>query len=738
MTSHSETSYRITGMDCADCAKSIERGVRQLAGVEHCALSFTSERLTVTGSATEATVIKRIADLGYQAQRIGADAEPATVTPPLTFTAYLGQQRQHLITILGLILVVPGIIGHELLGQEWWWADALALLALIICWPPIARQAWRGLRFAREFNINALMSIAAIGAVIIGAYTEAGLVIVLFTLGEALEGFSAARARSAVRSLATQVPDVAIRIDQHGHHTSVATQTLVVGDRIVVHPGARIPCDGVVCDGLSEVSQAAITGESRLIVKRPGDDVYAGSINSTGALIVEMRTASNDSLMAHIVRLVEHAQAHKAPIERSVDHFARWYTPLVVLLAVLVAGVPPVFGLGVWWDVTTPTQGWIYRGLALLIVACPCALVLSTPVTIVSALSAAARSGLLIKGGHILERLASTAAVAFDKTGTLTSGTAQIIDVRAATCAISTTHDYRACTPCDQLVTLAAAVERHSEHPIAHAIVRSAPAAPVAQQVVAHVGQGVGGMLADARIFVGSHEYFDQRVAHHAHWCTWAQEMADLGHTPVMVSHNDAYQGTIVVSDTIRPSAAPAMRSLHQLGIHTVMLTGDHTATAQHVAARVEVATVYAELLPAHKLSHIDALKAHHGTTLMVGDGINDTPALARADVSMAMSGTMGGSTQAMEVADMVLLEPDLTRIPYIIALSRRTMQTVRFNIALSIAIKLCFLVIVIAGLGSMWLAVIADVGATLLVTLNGLRMMRSTPVAEVEASRGA
>lgn len=725
MTTQPPRIFVVEGMDCADCAKSIERGVQQLPGVATCQISFTSERLIVSGTAQDDIIIQRVNDLGY---RIHTTAPPTSfeATRTLTLWQYIWQRRESQIAFVGLLLVLPGIILHEIFAQDAWWIDASALMALALCLPAIAKQAWRSAYYAREFGINALMTIAAIGAVAIGTYVEAGLVIVLFTFGELLEGYSAERARTAIKQLAALIPDQALRLDADERTVTVATHALIIGDRVLITPGARIPCDGVVTSGISEVNQAAITGESRLVAKVAGDEVFAGSINSTGAMVVQMNKASDQSLMAHIIRLVDHAQSQKAPIERTVDRFARWYTPLVVVIAVLVMTVPPLLWGGVWWDATNPTQGWIYRGLALLVVACPCALVLSTPVTLVSALSAAARMGMLIKGGHILERLADVKAVAFDKTGTLTSGAPQVIAVQSQDCT-DATHRYQDCTACQEVLTIAAALERQSEHPIARAIVATQSTAPLAQDVVATLGKGVTGVYAGATIFVGSHQAFEEQIPHTAQVCGWAEAQSAQGHTPVLVSRDAQYIGMITVSDTIRDDAHTTIARLRAHGVHTSMLTGDHRQAAAYVGNRVGVDDVAAELLPAAKLRHIEQLKQRYGVTMMVGDGINDTPALAHADIGVAVQSAHGGTAQAMEVADITLTNGVLAQIPRLIDLSQRAMRTIRFNIAVSILVKVVFLVMVLTGHGTMWMAVLADVGTSLVVTANGMRLLRIT-----------
>ena len=722
--------FRITGMDCAACAQSIERGVAQLPGVAVCTLNFTTERLHVQGPINRAAIVQRVHDLGFVALP-AADQDSAPVAPaaPPSFWAFLWSRSETRLALLGALLIVPGLIFHELLRWQAWWIDLLGVLALLVAGGPVVRSAWRALTISRDLNINVLMTIAAAGAVVTGAYTEAGMVMVLFALGEALEGYTSTRARHAVRSLMAVVPETAVRltmVDDLAKEDRVAVADLAVGNLILVRPGERIAMDGIVRAGESRVDQAPITGESLPVEKQPGDTIFAGTINGGGALEVTITRVASENTIARMVRLVAEAQARRAPLQRVVDQFARIYTPLVVLLALLVAVVPPLVAAQPFWG----DDGWLYRALTLLVVACPCALVISTPVSIISALTAAARTGVLIKGGAALEALARVRVIAFDKTGTLTAGRPQVVAVRSADCA--NLADDTSCPACDDLLALAGAVERRSEHPLAHAIVAAAAAQgldaryPAAEGVTALVGQGVRGTVAMQTILIGSHSAFDRTVAHTAAHCAAASADAAQGYTPLMLSADGAYRGTISVADTVRASSRAAVADLHALGLRAVvMLTGDNAGTAQRIAADVGVTDVRAELLPEQKVAAIQQLTAQHGPVAMVGDGINDAPALATASVGIAIGGAHGGSNQAMETADVTLMSDDLRQLSAALRLSRAALRTVRVNIALSIGIKLVFLALVLAGLGTMWMAVLADVGVALLVTLNGMRLLR-------------
>jgi Cd2+/Zn2+-exporting ATPase len=746
MTTNGSTyTFTISGMDCAGCARTIESGVAKLPGVQSCELNFTTERLRISGAITPEQVVARVRDLGYTIAE--AAPEPAApVAPPSapSFLDFMWARLETRLALLGALLVLPGIVLHELLGWDALWIDLLALLAMALTIGPIARSAWRSLTISRELNINALMTIAAVGAVIIGAYVEAGLVMVLFALGEALEGYTATRARHAITSLMEVVPQTALRLGTtccgSGCEERVAVADLQVGDLIVVRPGERIPMDGTVRAGFSAVNQAPITGESRLIEKEPGAQVFAGSINGEGSLEVTVTHRAADNTIARMIRLVQEAQERRAPVQRFVDQFAKYYTPAVVLLALLVATVPPLLFGQPFWNPSPETFGWLYRGLALLVVACPCALVISTPVSLVSAMSAAAKQGVLIKGGAYLEALSKVQVVAFDKTGTLTAGRPTVVAVRAVNCITPDAEALGSCAACDDVLALAGAVERRSEHPLAHAIINASTQRgldarlPAVEHVQALVGRGIVGLVDGREVMVGSHRHFDSAIAHLPAHCHAATQDAALGHTPVMVSVAGDYIGTITLADTVRTGSREAVTTLKALGLRAVvMLTGDQRATAERIGADVGVTAVHAELLPAQKVAAVEALQRQYGAVAMVGDGINDTPALATANVGIAIGGAHGGTNQAMETADVTLMSDDLRQLPFAIELSRAAMRTVRVNILFSIGIKLVFLVLVLLGMGTMWMAVLADMGTSLLVTLYGMRLLTYRPTTSAD-----
>ena len=751
-----QQTFQITGMDCADCARTIERGVAGLEGVQACSLNYTAATLKVQGDTARETIVSRVRALGYDVasgeSRVEAANSKHTTSGPFGFIRFLLARTNTALALVGALLVLPGLLFVELglwPGAPVWLTTATSLGALAAAGYPVARSAWRTFRINHEVSINALMSIAAVGAVLIGATTEAGLVMVLFAIGEALEGYTMEHTRNAIRSLMEVAPREATVLQacmdckEHlgkGGYTGgpcpfcgaeehrVSVDALRPGDTIVTKPGERIAMDGRVTSGVSAVNQAPITGESTPVTKQAGDSVFAGSINGEGVLELTVLRPASDNTVSRIIRMVEEAQEKRAPAQRFVDQFARYYTPAVVVIAALVAVVPPlVFGAPLL-SPAPGVQGWLYRALELLVVACPCALVISTPVSIVSAISNAARNGVMIKGGAYLEALSRVNAVAFDKTGTLTEGKPNVVRMRAVDCLTCERPD-EACANCDDMLALATAIERRSEHPLARAVVQTAESNgvsdryPAAEGVKAVAGKGVSGQVNGHAVSVGSHAWFDSTVPHDSIQCREIDDSSAQGQTPLLVSVDQQYRGYITVADTVRDTSRAALKALKEAGVRTlVMLTGDNLATARNIADQVGMTEVRADLLPERKVDAMRALLEKYGTVAMVGDGINDAPALATASVGIAMGA--GGTAQAMETADVVLMTDDLSRLPYAIRLSRAALATIKTNIALSIAVKLVFLGVVLLGFGTMWMAVLADVGVSLLVTLNGMRLL--------------
>jgi Cd2+/Zn2+-exporting ATPase len=634
--------------------------------------------------------------------------------PALGFVRFLLSRRQTTLTTLAGLLAVLGFAG-ALFG----WplaAKTLFGVAILIGAMPVAQQAWREVTRARLLGINTLMMIAVTGAVFIGEWAEAALVVVLFALGEALEGFAADRARGALESLLDLAPTVALRQTPDGEFRPIAVEELAIGDVVLVRPGERVSIDGTVISGRSTVDQAPVTGESMPIEKGPGDEVYAGTMNGEGALQVGVSRISADNTLSRMVALVQQAQSRQAPVQRFIDRFARVYTPTVAGLALLVATVPPLLLGQPFWGNT----GWLMRALQMLVIACPCALVISTPVSLVSAMTNAAARGVLIKGGRYLDGLSRVRVMAFDKTGTLTQGNPVTTDVLQVC----------DCGECPDTCGLqyAASLEAQSAHPLARALLAEAAARAIAlspaQDVTVLSGRGLEGTVNGTAVTVANHSHFDRYFPHREDICQQAEALAAQGKTVMMVQHGNLVCGLLAVADTPRKESRAVLDAIKAERIHTVMLTGDHPAVAYAIGKEVGVDQVQAELLPEQKMAAIAALNARYGTVAMVGDGVNDAPALAQADVGIAMGGA--GSNQAMETADIVLMADDLTQLPYILALSRRTRRTVTANIVFALAIKAAIFVLAAAGLATLWMAVVADVGASVAVILNGMRL-RST-----------
>lgn len=742
---------KITGMDCGSCALTIEDGLKQLPGAKRVSVDFTTETLELEGEVTREQVARRLRQLGYRLAGPDDGAAHAAVLPAagsfLTYFLADPQQRVAMGAAVAVLLAVllamtPWALAHHVL-------TLILAITVVAVGAPIFSKGLRALLFSRRVSIDLLMTLAALGALLIGEAGEAATVVLLFTFGEGLERFSAARARDSLKSLMSLQPETATVIGSHAgahgeahagehdhgpeeaheHMKVVRAEELAPGDLILVKPGERIAADGVVTSGESSVNQAAVTGESIPAARGPGDAVLAGTVNGEGALRVEVTRAAKDSTVARIARLVEQAQAQRSPAERFIDRFARWYTPAVVALAILVVAVPVLFWGGSLLNPADGSRGWLYRGLALLIIACPCALVISIPVTVVSSLTRLAHLGVLVKGGEQLDKLAEIRTVAFDKTGTLTRGRPSVTAVQARGCVHEPLPPM--CESCDDVVALAASVEGSSEHPIAHAILEWARARglmhryPPAAAIVAAAGRGVTGQLQGVSVSVGTAALMSARGAG-----AGVQQFATLTEsrrTVMLVARDAAVVGAIGVEDSVREETPQVLAALRRIvpSLRTAMLTGDNERVARDVAERVgQVDEVRAQLLPADKLAAIEQLRRSHGPVAMVGDGINDAPALARADIGIAMGGA--GSAQAMETADVVLMQDDLKRLPSTLSVAQRNRRIVKQNIALSLGLKLAVLALAIPGLATLWLAVLADVGTTVLVTLNGMRMLKA------------
>jgi Zn2+/Cd2+-exporting ATPase len=699
---HTESTYRIEGMDCHDEVQILERRLGHLPGLEALTADILNQRLRVT----------------YDAARLSA-ADVAEAVNATGMRAWLENERPgapapgRAASGLRLVVISGVAFAIGLLLQALGAGDApvrVAFLAAIAAGGAnTARRAWPAAR-ALALDISVLMLVAVAGALAIGQWAEGAAVIFLFAFAQWLEARSMDRARHAIRALMDLAPSEAL-VRRDGREERIPVDTLSVGDTVIVKPGEKIPIDGRVTEGASDVNQAPITGESLPVAKQQGDEVLGGTINGQGALLLRVTRVRRDTTMARIINLVELAQSRRAPSQSFVERFARYYTPAVIVAAVLVAVVPPAaFGQRV--------GDWFYRSLVLLVISCPCALVISTPVSIVSALAGAARRGVLIKGGAHLERMASVRVVAFDKTGTLTRGRPEVVEVIPL--------DGR---PARDVLRLAAAIEARSEHPVAYAILRAAEHAGLplsaGDAFRALPGRGAEATVGDAAVLVGNHRLFEERGLCSPAIDERLDEVGRAGRTAVLVASGHRAVGIISVADATRNGGREAVGRLRRAGVaRVVMLTGDNERTAAAIGAGLGLDEWRAELLPADKVAAVEELRARHGAVAMVGDGVNDAPALAAADVGIAMG--VAGTDAALETADVALMTDDLLAVPAVLRLGRITVRNIRTNIAVALILKALFLALAIAGLATLWMAVAADMGASLLVIANGLRLLHA------------
>lgn len=689
------TVIRVEGMDCASCAATVERRVAALPGVRRAVVNFAAGRLDAEhdpGLGLE-EIEKAVRDAGYGVAKT-EDAERVAFwrTPRA-----LSVLASALLFALGLALGLAGAPAVARVGAY--------LAAILIGGLPIFRAAIAGLK-ARHLDMNVLMSAATIGGAAIGEWAEAASVVVLFAAGNALQIYAIDRTRGAVRALAGLAPDEVLLRRGDGERL-IAADEVAVGDTVVVRPGERLAVDGEVIEGETTVDESPVTGESTPVEKGPGDTVYSGSLNGGGGVLVRVLREASDSTLQRIARLVEEAQATKAPAEQFVDRFSRVYTPIVVAAAVVLAVVPPLLG-GVFGE-------WFYRALALLIIACPCALVISTPVTVVSGIGAASRRGILVKGGAALEAAGRLKALAFDKTGTLTEGR----PVLSRTVALDGHGD-------DEALRLAAALERRSEHPLAHAILAAAEGAvlPPVSDFRSVAGRGAEGAVDGRRYMIGSPRLFAE-TGITLDGATGALEAVEgAGETPVILGDGEGPLAVFGIADAVRPDARATLESLREAGVEElVMLTGDAEAPARRIAEELEVG-YRAGLLPEQKVEAVRELVHKHGDAGMVGDGVNDAPALAASSVGFAMGAA--GTDVALETADVALMQDDLPKLAEAVRLSRSAERIIKQNVFVSVAIKGLFVLLAPFGLVALWLAVLADMGTSMAVTLNGLRLFRA------------
>jgi Cd2+/Zn2+-exporting ATPase len=764
MTATNQARYKVGGMDCASCAAKIDTAVRRMPGVEDVSVSVAAATMTFSHDETTdlAAIEKKVAGLGYSLRALGR--KTATVNagaPQADGHAHVhgpdcahhdhnhdhanGHDGEHahshhghdhsghgakeieglhghdhgpmdgpwwkstkgrLTILVGVALVVAYGIGHLIPAYDSYIFTAAMLIGLV----PIARRAVMAAFAGTPFSIEMLMTIAAIGAVVINASEEAAAVVFLFLVGELLEGVAAGKARQSIQSLTALVPKNAIVEETVAgvvKNREVSAESLKIGSIILVRPGDRISADGVIVAGESAIDEAPVTGESTPVTKRVDDTVFAGTVNGAAALRVRVTAAAEDNTIARVVRLVEEAQEKKAPTERFIDRFSRYYTPGVVAVAALVAVLPPLVAEASWSE-------WVYKGLAILLIGCPCALVISTPAAIAASLSAGARRGLLLKGGAVLEMLGKITAVALDKTGTLTAGKPQVTDVIAFG------------RNAEDVLRYAAALETGSSHPLAVAILAKAAdeevEIPSASEAKALGGQGVTAVVGGEEVFFGSPKAAAARVSLPMAHSRRITALNDEGKTISVLIVGGVLAGAVAMRDEPRPDAAAGLKELTDAGIKTVMLTGDNARTANAIGQQLSI-EVRAELMPEDKQRIVGELQREGFVVGKVGDGINDAPALAAADVGIAMG---GGTDVALETADAAVLHGRVGDIAAMIALSKRTMRNIHQNIAIALGLKAVFLVTTIVGITGLWPAILADTGATVLVTVNALRLLRA------------
>lgn len=697
-----EKTYRIEGLSCTNCAGKFEKNVKQLPGVTSATVNFGASKISVEGQ----TTIEELEEAGAFENLIIRDDQEndEQVRSKESFI----KRNIALIISLGFILVA--VISQLSLGEDHLLTKALYILAIIIGGFDLFKEGFSDL-IKLDFSMESLMTIAIIGAAFIGEWAEGSIVVILFAISEALERFSMDKARQSIRSLMDIAPKEAL-IRRNNVEQLVSVDKIDIDDIMIIKPGQKIAMDGLVINGHSSVNQAAITGESVPVEKQLDDEVFAGTLNEEGVLEVKVTKKVTDTTIAKIIHLVEEAQGERAPAQAFVDKFAKYYTPFIIIMALLIVVVPPLFFGGDW-------NKWLYQGLSILVVGCPCSLVISTPVSIVSAIGNAAKNGVLVKGGVYLEEIGHLRAIAFDKTGTLTKGKPVVTDFIATSS--ETDINY---------LSIISSLESLSQHPLASAILNEADKTNVDYKSIqiedfqSITGKGLTGIHQNIRYYIGSPKLFSASVIEETAVKVQYRQFQEQGKTAMYFGTDEQILGVIAVADEVRDSSAAVISELHKLSIeHTIMLTGDNTKTAESIGKQLGVTEIKGDLMPQEKLDSIKALRTTYNKVAMVGDGINDAPALAASTVGIAMGGA--GTDTALETADVALMGDDLQKLPFIVRLSRQTLKVIKQNITFSLCIKLLALLLVIPGWLTLWIAIVADMGATLLVTLNGLLLMK-------------
>ncbi|APC49056.1 MULTISPECIES: heavy metal translocating P-type ATPase [Bacillaceae] len=700
--------YRVEGFSCANCAGKFEKNVKKLSGVQDAKVNFGASKIEVYGDtnieelekagAFENLKVTQDKPLREEKQEVKEEKEPF--------------YKKHSTLLYATLLIVFGYISQFVNGEENIITSLLFAAAIVIGGYSLFKVGFQNLLHF-EFDMKTLMTVAIIGAAIIGEWAEGAIVVILFAISEALERFSMDRARQSIRSLMDIAPKKAL-VRRNGQEMMIHVDDIAVGDIMIVKPGQKLAMDGVVVNGYSAVNQAAITGESVPVEKTMDDEVFAGTLNEEGILEVKVTKLVEDTTISKIIHLVEEAQGERAPSQAFVDKFAKYYTPIIMIIAGLVAVVPPLLFGGSWGT-------WVYQGLAVLVVGCPCALVISTPISIVSAIGNAAKKGVLIKGGIYLEEMGALKAIAFDKTGTLTKGIPVVTDFNVLNNQVNA----------EEMLSIITALEYRSGHPLASAVMKKAEEENITYTHIivddfsSITGKGIKGTISGTTYYIGNPKLFENlSVDFNNEQDQLIKTLQNQGKTAMVVGTEKEILAVIAVADEVRESSKEIIHKLHQLGIKkTIMLTGDNKGTANAIGGHVGVTDIQAELLPQDKLEFIKQLRSKYGNVAMVGDGVNDAPALAASTVGIAMGGA--GTDTALETADVALMGDDLRKLPFSVKLSRKALTIIKQNITFALAIKFIALLLVIPGWLTLWIAILSDMGATLLVALNGLRLMR-------------
>lgn len=711
MSEADKSVFRVEGFSCANCAGKFERNVQKLPEVQDAKVNFGASKISVYGTAS----VDELENAGAFENLKVTPEQKTGVTNQNTEDIKEEDPflKKHSALLYSILLIAFGFISMTVNGNDNILTPLLFIASMLIGGSNMLKTGLINLT-KLEFDMRTLMTVAVIGGVLIGEWAEVAIVVVLFAISEALERFSMERARKSISSLMDIVPKEAL-IKRNGHEQLIHVDDIKVNDVMIVKPGQKIAMDGIITSGHSSVNQAAITGESLPVEKSNNDEVFAGTLNEEGFLEVKITKLIEDTTISKIIHLVEEAQGERAPVQTFVDKFAKYYTPAIMVLALLVATVPPLFFNAEW-------STWVYQGLAVLVVGCPCALVISTPISIVSAIGNAAKHGVLIKGGIHLEEMGGLKAIAFDKTGTLTKGVPALTDYKVLDSDTNGT----------ELMSIISALENRSQHPLASAIIKKADDmnADYNKIEINHfssiTGRGIQGDVNNETYYIGSPALFTELNTPNFN-SELQQEVTALqeqGKTVMLAGTNDKVLALIAVADEVRATSKRVIQKLHEAGIDkTVMLTGDNHSTAKAIAEHVGVSDVQSELMPEDKLNVINKLKEKYKHVGMVGDGVNDAPALAASTVGIAMGGA--GTDTALETADVALMGDDLQKLPFTVKLSRKTLNIIKANITFAIAIKVLALLLVIPGWLTLWIAILSDMGATILVALNSLRLIK-------------